>query len=208
PERQGIQRRYRRVLQYPDRQGCLLRMGRLPSSAEHEVHHPSRGVRRGRPAHGESEHAQGGGSSMKMNSARQLWHDAYYQRRESTTSYALEVGMLQASIQKTEKDRRTDVALDQALCGMVQLVIGTLPASLQCFGHWMYSPLADDDHREIAEELVFAMAAAKLPRMTEAKREKAQYVAKGVLYRYRRQHQGGQSSTPDPLPTPECFRAW
>lgn len=145
---------------------------------------------------------------MKMNSARQLWHDAYYQRRESTTSYALEVGMLQASIQKTEKDRRTDVALDQALCGMVQSVIGTLPASLQCFGHWMYSPLADDDHREIAEELVFAMAAAKLPRMTEAKREKAQYVAKGVLYRYRRQHQGGQSSTPDPLPTPEAFRAW
>lgn len=145
---------------------------------------------------------------MKLSSARQLWHDAYYQRRESTTAYALEVGMLQASIQKTDRDRRTDVALDQALAGMVQSAISTLPATLQCFGHWMYSPLADDDHREIAEELVYAIARSKVERMTAAKNERARYVAMGVLYRYRRQHQGGQSAAPDPLPTPEMFRGW
>lgn len=145
---------------------------------------------------------------MKLSSARQLWHDAYYQRRESTTAYALEVGMLQASIQKTDRDRRTDVALDQALAGMVQSAISTLPATLQCFGHWMYSPLADDDHREIAEELVYAIARSKVERMTAAKNERARYVAMGVLYRYRRQHQGGQSAAPDPLPTPEVFRGW
>lgn len=145
---------------------------------------------------------------MKLSSARQLWHDAYYQRRESTTAYALEVGMLQASIQKTDRDRRTEVAIDQALAGMVQNAISTLPETLQCFGHWMYSPLADDDHREIAEELVYAIARGKVERMTAAKNERARYVAMGVLYRYRRQHQGGQSAAPDPLPTPEAFRGW
>lgn len=145
---------------------------------------------------------------MKFSSARQLWHDAHYQRRESTTAYALEIGLLQASIQKTEIDRRTGIALDQAVAGMVQSAINTLPASLQCFGHWMYSPLADDDHREIAEELVYVIARGKVERMTEAKAERARYVAMAVLYRYRRQHQGGQSEGIDPLPAPEGFRGW
>lgn len=145
---------------------------------------------------------------MKLSSARQLWHDAYYQRRESTTAYALEVGILGAMVQKSEKDRRTGVAMDQALAGVVQSAISTLPAHLQCFGHWLYSPQADDDHREIAEELVYAIARSKVERMTEAKSERARYVAMGVLFRYRRQHQGGQSEGIDPLPTPAAFRGW
>jgi len=145
---------------------------------------------------------------MKLSSARQLWHDAHYQRRESTTAYALEVGLLGAAVQKTDRDRRTLVAMDQALSGVVQSAISTLPAYLQCFGHWLYSPLADDDHREIAEELVYAIARGKVERMTEAKAERARYVAMGVLFRYRRQHQGGQSEGMDPMPTPEAFRKW
>lgn len=32
-------------------------------------------------------------------------------------------------------------------------------------------------------------------------------MAKGVLYRYHRMHQGGQSACEDPLASPEAFRA-
>ncbi|MNJ72477.1 hypothetical protein D3C77_691320 [compost metagenome] len=44
--------------------------------------------------------------------------------------------------------------------------------------------------------------------MTAAKREKLEYVVKGVMTRYRYMHQGGQSANDDPLESPEGFRAW
>jgi hypothetical protein len=44
--------------------------------------------------------------------------------------------------------------------------------------------------------------------MTASKRERAEYVAKGVFRRYRYMHQGGQSANADPLIKPELFRAW
>jgi hypothetical protein len=37
---------------------------------------------------------------------------------------------------------------------------------------------------------------------------RARYVAMGVLFRYRRMHQGGQSASLDPLGKPEMFRDW
>lgn len=72
----------------------------------------------------------------------------------------------------------------------------------------MYSALRDDDIQEAAEDVVFAAVMSKAKRMTEAKREKAEYVVKGVMLRYRRMHQGGQSANPDPMSKPETFRAW
>lgn len=76
------------------------------------------------------------------------------------------------------------------------------------FGHHMYGPGTSDGIREEAESLVFDVAYSRGEKMYAKKFEKARYVAAGVLERYRRMHQGGQSAMPDPMPTPEGFRAW
>ena len=55
---------------------------------------------------------------------------------------------------------------------------------------------------------MFRVAYETGPRMYTKKFEKARYVAAGVLFRYRRMHQGGQSEGVDPCPSPESFRAW
>jgi hypothetical protein len=96
----------------------------------------------------------------------------------------------------------------QAIAGRIQQAINTLPRYVAAFGHWMYNPLADDDLREMAQAAVFVRAYEKIPRMTKQKMVRARYVAMGVLFRYRRMHQGGQSASLDPLSKPEMFRDW
>lgn len=145
---------------------------------------------------------------MRLNSARQAWHDCMYTPWDSVMAVAVEWARLGTAVQASERDRRNQVAMHQALAGHIQQAIGSLPAHLQAFGNWLYSPMADDDHREIAEELVFVLAQAGGKRMTAATFERARYVAAGVLFRYRRQHQGGQSAGVDPLPSAEAFRGW
>lgn len=114
------------------------------------------------------------------------------------------------AVAETRQNRpsTTTRCANQALAGRIQQAIDTLPAHLQAFGHHMYNPLCTNDHREVAESIVFHLAYVQMDRMTASKRERAEYVANGVLYRYRRQHQGGQSACADPLAAPEAFRAW
>ncbi|EKA41671.1 TPA: hypothetical protein ACRNUD_005748 [Pseudomonas aeruginosa] len=109
---------------------------------------------------------------------------------------------------RTERDISTPRAVHQALAGVIQKAIDTLPAHLKVFGNHMYSPMAGEDDKEAAEEIVFRVAYETGPRMYTKKFEKARYVAAGVLFRYRRMHQGGQSEGVDPCPSPESFRAW
>lgn len=148
---------------------------------------------------------------MKINSARQAWHDAFYQPWDSVMSYAIELAKLGASVQTTEKQRHAGQCVHQTLSGHVQRAIATLPGYAQAFGHHLYNPLSDDDHRECAEAAVYLMAykvVTKEARMSAKKQEKALHVAAGVLYRYRRMHQGGASACPDPMAKPEHFRDW
>lgn len=151
---------------------------------------------------------------MRINTAREAWFQAFYAPRISMLAMAEELCMgIGGSIQRTEKDNRTVVAMNQALAGMIQKAIGTLPAHVRGFGNHMYSPMYDDDddHREAVEAYVFMLAYqafTKETRMTAKKAEKARYVAAGVLYRYRRMHQGGASACADPLEKPEFFRLW
>ena len=149
---------------------------------------------------------------MKLNSARLAWHDALYTRWDNQGSHVEQLGMLGASIQKTERMVCARHAMHQALSAHIQTAIDTLPKHLKNFGNHMYSPLGSDaerdDCREEAEEAVFVMAYAKGPKMMAKKFMRARYVAAAALFRYRRQHQGGQSEGNDPLPTPESFRAW
>lgn len=145
---------------------------------------------------------------MKLNSARQAWHDCQYTAWDSQGAFIEQLGLLGAIVQTTDKQRSASHAVHQALAGRVQSAIGKLHSHIRAFGNFMYSPQLDDDTRETAEEVIFSLVQNKSPRMTAAKREKLEYVVKGVMTRYRYMHQGGQSANEDPLASPEGFRAW
>ncbi|MFZ5936604.1 hypothetical protein ACOKS3_17455 [Pseudomonas sp. HS6-2] len=145
---------------------------------------------------------------MQLNSARAAWHDCLYTPRDSQGAVMQEMGLLGRMIQKTDKQRKSGHQAHQAIAGRIQQAIDTLPAYLKAFGNHMYSPMATADDADDAHQAVFCVAYAAGPRMYAKKFEKARLVALGVLYRYRRMHQGGQSEGQDPCPTPEGFREW
>lgn len=145
---------------------------------------------------------------MQLSSARKAWHDALYIPRDSQGAVMQEMGLLGRMIQKTDKQRKAGHQVHQAVAAHIQRAIDTLPAHLKAFGNHMYSPMATADDAEEAHEAMFRVAYAAGPRMYAKKFEKARMVALGVLHRYRRMHQGGQSEGIDPCPTPEGFRAW
>lgn len=145
---------------------------------------------------------------MKLNSARMAWHDSLYTPRDSQGAVMQEMGMLGRMVQKTERSTNAGHAAHQAIAGRVQQAIDTLPTHLKAFGNHMYSPMATADDADEAAEALFSLAYAMGPKMYAKKYEKAQFVALGVLHRYRRLHQGGQSEGVDPCPTAESFRSW
>ena len=145
---------------------------------------------------------------MKLNSARQVWHDCTYAQTKGGLSGLAERQLLGVAVQTTDRGITADHAAHATLCGWFQAAIAKMHPQLRVFGDWMYSALEDDDVREAAEDLVFGLVMSKAPRMTAAKRERAEYVVKGAMKRYRHMHQGGQSANPDPMAKPETFRAW
>ena len=110
--------------------------------------------------------------------------------------------------QNTERGPTANHAVHGALAGHIQSAIARLHPQIRVFGDFMYAAEQSDDIREAAEEVVFLMVVGKSPRMTAAKREKLEFVVRGVMRRYRHMHQGGQSSNEDPLANAEKFRAW
>lgn len=150
---------------------------------------------------------------MRLHTAREAWFQAFYTPRDSQGSFIERLELMGTIIQMTDRDSSTPAAMHQALAGRIQSAIKTLPRHVQALGHHLYNPMHDDDHdlRESVEAYVFMLAYqafTKETRMTAKKAEKARYVAAGVLYRYRRMHQGGASACADPLEKPEFFREW
>jgi hypothetical protein len=142
---------------------------------------------------------------MKINSARQAWHDCTYNPAPGQSSDVVQLGVV---VQATEPGPTANHAVHSALAGHIQSVIAKLHPQVRVFGEYMYAAHRSDDIREAAEEVVFGMVVSKSKRMTASKREKLEYVVKGVMRRYRYMHQGGQSSNEDPLIKPEGFRSW
>ena len=142
---------------------------------------------------------------MRIDSARQAWHDCNYNPAPGQTSDAAELGVV---VQGTQRGPTADHAVHGALAGQIQSAIARLHSQLRAFGNAMYAAEPTDDDLEVAEEAVFNLACSRVERMTASKRERAEYVAKGVFRRYRYMHQGGQSANPDPMSKPEVFRAW
>lgn len=150
---------------------------------------------------------------MRLHTAREAWFQAFYTPRDSQGSFIERLGLMGTMVQMTDRDSSTPAAMHQALAGRIQSAIKTLPRHVQALGHHLYNPMHDDDHdlRESVEAYVFMLAYqafTKETRMTAKKAEKARYVAAGVLYRYRRMHQGGASACADPLEKAEHFRDW
>lgn len=145
---------------------------------------------------------------INLNSARLAWHDALYTPWDSQGAHIEQIGLLGCSVQKTEKSVNSRHAMHQSISARIQHAIDTLPAHLKAFGNFMYSPLATVDDKEEADDALFMSAYQAGPKMYAKKFEKARLVAQGVLHRYRRMHQGGQSEGVDPCPTPEAFRSW
>ncbi|MBC3948336.1 hypothetical protein [Pseudomonas folii] len=142
---------------------------------------------------------------MNINSARQAWHDCTYNPAPGQSSDVVQLGVV---VQATERGPTANHAMHSALAGHIQSAIAKLHPQVRLFGEYMYAASRDEDIREAAEELVFGMVVSKSKRMTAAKREKLDYVVKGVMRRYRYMHQGGQSANDDPLIKPEAFRSW
>lgn len=149
---------------------------------------------------------------MKINSARLAWHDCTYTETRGGLSGLEQQCLLGTAVQTTDRGVTANSAAHGALAGWIQSAIAKLSPEVRVFGDFMYAPRPDrrraDDIREAAEEVVFNLVVAKSPRMTAAKREKLEYVVKGVMRRYQYMHQGGQSANADPLASPEKFRAW
>jgi hypothetical protein len=122
---------------------------------------------------------------MKINSARQAWHDCKYNPAPGQT---FDVAPLGVVVQKTERGPTANHAVHGALAGHIQSAIGRLHPQIRVFGDYMYAAEQCDDIREAAEEVVFLMVVGKPPRMTAAKREKLEFVVKGVMRRYRHMH--------------------
>lgn len=142
---------------------------------------------------------------MKINSARHAWHDCKYNPAPGQTSDVVQLGVV---VQNTERGPTANHAVHGVLAGHIQSAIERLHPQIRVFGEFMYAAEQSDDIREAAEEVVFGLVVSKSKRMTSAKREKLEYVVKGVMRRYRYMHQGGQSANEDPLVKPEAFRSW
>ncbi|WP_116828835.1 hypothetical protein [Pseudomonas syringae] len=142
---------------------------------------------------------------MKIHSARQAWHDCTYISAPGQSSDVVQLGVV---VQSTERGPTANHAMHSALAGHIQSAIAKLHPQVRVFGEYMYAANRDDDINEAAEHVVFGMVISKSKRMTAGKREKLEYVVKGVMRRYRYMHQGGQSANDDPLIKPEAFRSW
>lgn len=142
---------------------------------------------------------------MKINSARQAWHDCKYNPAPGQSSDVVQLGVV---VQRTERGPTANHAVHGVLAGHIQSAIERLHPQIRLFGDFMCAAEQSDDIREAAEEVVFRLVQSRSPRMTAVKREKLEFVVKGVMRRYRYMHQGGQSSNENPLASAEKFRAW
>lgn len=95
---------------------------------------------------------------MRLQTARQAWHDAQYTTSSSPIARASEMKKLGACIQNTVWHNSLNRAAHIAQAGKVLQAIDTLPQALQQVGNWLYAPLTTQEANEIVEdvqELIF-----------------------------------------------------
>ena len=163
---------------------------------------------------------------MRLISARQAWHDAMHENRDSVMAVAAEqakigkktgdgdgkvVVMLEneygkevakaypartKGVQETRSGRR----LTEARCahmlaaGLVMHAIDSLPKTLQHFGNFMYSPIANGNDLSIAHGVVWL--GSGLDSLSEKKRERAYWMALAALQSHKRMVAGRSGLSP------------
>lgn len=90
---------------------------------------------------------------MRLITARQAWHDAFYNRGNSTLARIEEQGKLGQAIQRNTYFDSNQRAAHIVQAGQVQHAIASLPESLQQLGHWLYSPLTTEQANLIVDEV-------------------------------------------------------
>lgn len=145
---------------------------------------------------------------MRLDSARQMWHDATKTNCVSSFEALASIQQLGVFVQSSDRDSSIGHAIHSTLAGHVQAVIDKLPPALKAFGNVMYAAECSVDEVEEAWIVVFNLAYEQHGQMYVSKYDKALYVARGVFDRYKRMHQGGQSSNVDPLPSAKSFRSY
>ena len=126
---------------------------------------------------------------MKLTSARQAWHDALYENRDSVLAVAAEkakLGKRGRVANETHPDRKdtNGRSAHMLAAGLVMAAIGTLPKPLQHFGHTLYSPLATGDDVAIAHGLVWI--GAGLGQLTQRQGERAYWMALAAINSHKR----------------------
>ncbi|MFG8423336.1 hypothetical protein ACEOSX_30520, partial [Pseudomonas aeruginosa] len=113
---------------------------------------------------------------MRLISARQAWHDAFYESRSSVLAVAADkaaLGKKGRVANETHPDRKdtNGRSAHMLAAGLVQAAIRSLPKPLQHFGHTLYSPLANGDDVAIAHGLVWI--GSGLGQLTQRQGERA-----------------------------------
>lgn len=136
---------------------------------------------------------------MKLTSARQAWHDALYENRDSVLAVAAEkakLGKRGRVANETHPDRKdtNGRSAHMLAAGLVMAAIGTLPKPLQHFGHTLYSPLATGDDVAIAHGLVWI--GAGLGQLTQRQAERAYWMALAAINSHKRAVNGRDTLGP------------
>lgn len=120
---------------------------------------------------------------MKLKSARQAWHDAFFAGKENTLIEFFQLGV---AIQKTMRSNSLNVAIHAWIAGRIQHVISLLPENIKGFGNFMYSPLRTIDDLENGQEAVFDHFRFnyKGDKLTEKKLEQIYYLVIAAMYEY------------------------
>ncbi|MBG4154622.1 hypothetical protein I4928_20885 [Pseudomonas aeruginosa] len=136
---------------------------------------------------------------MRLTSARQAWHDALYENRDSVLAVAAEkakLGKRGRVANETHPDRKdtNGRSAHMLAAGLVMAAIGTLPKPLQHFGHTLYSPLATGDDVAIAHGLVWI--GAGLGQLTQRQGERAYWMALAAINSHKRAVNGRDTLRP------------
>ncbi|BGD56149.1 TPA: hypothetical protein VDW84_002090 [Pseudomonas aeruginosa] len=121
---------------------------------------------------------------MRLISARQAWHDAFYESRSSVLAVAADkaaLGKKGRVANETHPDRKdtNGRSAHMLAAGLVQAAIRSLPKPLQHFGHTLYSPIANGQDLNIAHSLVWFTA--ELPECSQRRQEIAYWMALAAI---------------------------
>ena len=83
---------------------------------------------------------------MKLKSARQAWHDCYYNTSKCQMDVVIEQLEVGAQVQHSSKLNTCNAAAHQVQAGLIQSAISSLAPPLQRLGHWLYQ----NDRRDLA----------------------------------------------------------